>query len=82
MQEIAKQGWGGNSCTGISTSDLANIDFSKIDLSAWENLMLQSKVVNVTPSLESLTGSGSLLNDANRTNAKERTNNRLQDNRN
>ena len=71
------------SCDGLTISQLATVDWTKVDLSEWTALLTQHGL-QPKPSLmnmDSLTGSGNTLNriDGNRLDAGERTEERFKD---
>ena len=71
------------SCDGLTISQLATVDWTKVDLSEWTALLTEHGL-QPKPSLmnmDSLTGSGNTLNriDGNRLDAGERTEERFKD---
>jgi len=63
-------------CEGLSLTDLAAIDWNRIDLSEWVGLMGEAGILPTSDedtSLEEMTGSGQLLNNAGRENTVQRT---------
>lgn len=64
-------------CRGLTVDEFSRIDFGKIDLSEWIGALYQAGVLETSYTLESLTGTGSVLNnlteEGNRDNTSERT---------
>ncbi|WP_435277357.1 conjugal transfer protein TraN (plasmid) [Psychrobium sp. nBUS_13] len=64
-------------CPGLTPEQLANLDFSKINLNEWTNIMLQSGIISNDNTEESLTGDGRMINSGIRVTTTERTKDRV-----
>lgn len=49
-------------CRGLTVDEFSKIDFTKIDLSEWIGTLYQAGILETSYTLDSLTGSGSVLN--------------------
>ncbi len=67
------------SCPGLTPDQLSNMDWNKIDLSEWINIMIESGIADFDQDMEKLTGSGRMLNNEGRENIVERTTQRAED---
>jgi conjugal transfer mating pair stabilization protein TraN len=69
-------------CSGLTISDLSRIDWSRIDLKEWLDILTITHhfPTRKEPNLENLTGSGNFLSDPNdpRPNLEERTRERIE----
>lgn len=64
-------------CPGLTPEQLANLDFTKINLDEWTDIMLQSGIISENNTEESLTGSGRMINSDIRVTTTERTKERV-----
>lgn len=67
------------SCPGLTPDQLSSMDWNKIDLSEWINIMIESGIADFDQDMEKLTGSGRMLNNEGRENIVERTTQRAED---
>lgn len=80
MTGLSAQGFKADSCMGITTEELGRYDLGKIDYSKWFQILQESNssIRGEDLDLETLTGSGSVLNTKDRADATTRAQGRVQ----